>query len=180
MKKAVVLIGHGGIPSDFPADKVGRLKALEAQRQRMGTPVTPEEHGLDHEIRTWPRTPKNDPFCFGVRAIAAKLAPQLPETKLVLAYNEFCGPSIEQAVEMLVSEGFEQIKLLTTMFTPGGVHSEFEIPKIVRQLQVKYPNASIEYPWPFNLDHVAHFLAAQIVDTIPQISSPLLAQTPGA
>lgn len=161
-KKSVVLIGHGGVPKDFPAEKVGRLRLLEAQRQRMGTMISAEEEALDHEIRTWPRTPENDPFCFGIRAIALKLEPKLVDTKLAIAYNEFCGPSIEQAVEMLVSEGFGQIKLLTTMFTPGGVHSEFEIPEIVEQLQIKHPQVCIEYPWPFNLDHVASFLSEQL------------------
>lgn len=141
MKKAVVLIGHGGVPKDFPPEKIG----------------------LDHEIRSWPRTPENDPFYFGMRAIAAKLALKLPDTKLVLAFNEFCAPSIEQAVEMLITEGFDEIKLLTTMFTPGGVHSEFEIPKIIKTLQKKHPQACITYPWPFNLDHVATFLSAQVL-----------------
>lgn len=158
MKKAIVLIGHGGVPKDFSPEKTGRLKALEAQRQRQQTPVTSEEKTLDHEIRTWPRTPENDPFCFGTRAIAQKLEPKLQNTKLVIAYNEFCGPSIEEAVGNLVSEGFEQITLLSTMFTPGGIHSEFEIPEIIRELKLKYPQVEISYPWPFDLESIAEFL----------------------
>ena len=140
MKKAVVLIGHGGVPKDFPPQKIG----------------------LDAEIRAWPRTPQNDPFCFGLRAIAAQLEPKLPGIKLVTAYNEFCAPSIEQAVDALVLEGFEQIQLLTTMFTPGGVHSELEIPEIVKTLQTRHPSVQISYPWPFDLDHVANFLSGHL------------------
>ncbi|MES2503600.1 MAG: CbiX/SirB N-terminal domain-containing protein [Myxococcota bacterium] len=162
MKKSVVLIGHGGIPKDFPNEKVSRLKILESQRQRAKTPMTEEESTLDHEIRTWPRTRENDPFCFGVQAIAKHLAPKLMPTKLVLAYNEFCGPSIDEAVDQLVNEGFQHITLLTTMFTPGGVHSEVEIPEIAEALQAKYSHVQIEYPWPFDLNHVAEFLAAQL------------------
>lgn len=162
MKKAVILIGHGGVPKDFPSEKVGRLRMLEAQRQRAGTLISAEEQALDSEMRTWPRTPENDPFYFGIRAIAARLEPKLANVRLVTAYHEFCAPSIEQAVEMLVVEGFDNIKLLTTMFTPGGVHSEFEIPEIVNQLQRKYPEVNVEYPWPFNLDHVADFLTSQL------------------
>ena|SRR3989338_9194699 len=162
MKQAVILIGHGGVPEDFPAEKVGRLRMLEAQRQRLKTPITPEEQALDHEIRNWPRTPKNDPFCFGIQAIAQKLAQKIPDKKLVIAYNEFCGPSIEQATENLVLEGFTHITLLTTMFTPGGVHSEFEIPEITQTLRLKYPLVQINYPWPFDLNQVAGFLVEQL------------------
>src|SRR3989338_7139876 len=133
MKKAVILIGHGGVPKDFPHEKIGR----------------PE---YEDDIRNWPRTPQNDPFCFGMKAIAAKLEPKLQDTKLVLAYNEFCGPSIEQAVESLVTENFQDVTFLTTMFTPGGVHSEEEIPEIIETLRAKYPGVVFRYPWPFDLD----------------------------
>ena len=170
MKQAVILIGHGGIPTDFPVDKVGRLKALETERQRLKTPISPEEQALDHEIRTWPRTPKTDPFCFGIQAIAQKLAQKIPDKKLVIAYNEFCGPSIPEAAETLISNDFEQITLLTTMFTPGGIHSEFEIPKITRELKLKYPQVQIIYPWPFDLEQVAHFYSAVLKQPQPTYS----------
>ncbi len=161
MKKAVVLIGHGGVPRDFPADKVGRLRMLEAARQRAGTIMTDEEAMLDHEIRSWPRTPANDPFHFGILAIARSLEPKLKGAKLVIAYNEFCGPSIEDAVADLVEQEFQEITLLTTMFTPGGVHSEVEIPEIAHALQSQYPGVKITYPWPFDLNQVADLLAMQ-------------------
>jgi hypothetical protein len=32
-KTAVVLVGHGGVPKDYPRELVNRLKALEAQRR---------------------------------------------------------------------------------------------------------------------------------------------------
>ncbi|MBH1989367.1 MAG: CbiX/SirB N-terminal domain-containing protein [Myxococcaceae bacterium] len=162
-KKAVILIGHGGVPSDYPSDKISRLRMLEAQRNRNGASISQEERSLDQEIRAWPRTPENDPFCFGVQAIAEKLAQKLEDRTLRIAYNEFCGPSIEEAVRMLVSEGYRDIQLLTTMFTPGGVHSAFEIPEIVKNLQEQYPDVQICYPWPFDLDRVADFLAEHVL-----------------
>jgi sirohydrochlorin cobaltochelatase len=144
-KNAVILIGHGGVPRDFPREKIGR----------------PE---FEDEIRNWPRTPENDPFCFGMKAIAAKLEPKFPDAKLVLAYNEFCAPSIEQAVEDLAAENFENITFLTTMFTPGGIHSEVEIPEAIEALRIKYPNVRFNYPWPFNLDKIAQFLSEHTIN----------------
>ena len=160
--KAVVLIGHGGVPKDFPSEKVSRLRMLEAQRQRNNTEMSDEEAKIDHEIRSWPRTKENDPFHFGVLSIAKHLQEKIGDTKLMVAYNEFCGPSIEEATEQLVNEGYKHVVFLTTMFTPGGVHSEFEIPVIVDTLKKQYPTVQFEYPWPFNMDQVATFLSAQL------------------
>lgn len=160
--KAVVLIGHGGVPKDFPSEKASRLRMLEAQRQRANTSISDEEAALDHEIRSWPRSKENDPFHFGVLSIARHLQEKIGNTKLVTAYNEFCGPSIEAATDQLVHEGYDHVVFLTTMFTPGGIHSEFEIPAIVYSLKKKYPTVQFEYPWPFNMDQIATFLSAQL------------------
>ncbi len=160
--KAVILIGHGGVPKDFPSEKVSRLRVLEAQRQKNGEAITNEEQKLDHEIRSWPRTKDNDPFHFGVLSIAKHLQAKIGDTKLSVAYNEFCGPSIAEASELLVKDGYNHVVFLTTMFTPGGLHSEFEIPAIVDTLKKQYPAVQFEYPWPFNMDRVASFLSAQL------------------
>lgn len=138
MKKAVVLIGHGGVPRDFPRDQIGN----------------------EAKIRAWPRTPDNDPFYFGMELIRRSLEPRVG-VPVVLAFNEFCAPSIEDAVADLVSQGFTEITLLTTMFTPGGVHSEIEIPEIAHAVQKQYPGVKISYPWPFDLNQVADLLAMQ-------------------
>ena len=61
-KKGVVLVGHGGIPKDYPGDLVSKLKRLEAQRRAAGQPMSAEELELDTKIRTWPRTPGNRPL----------------------------------------------------------------------------------------------------------------------
>ena len=82
--------------------------------------------------------------------------------RLVVAYNEFCAPSLESAIEDLVVEGFQRLVLTTTMFTPGGSHSELEIPEIVEQARKLHPEVDIRYAWPFDLDRAAGFLAEQI------------------
>ena len=54
----VILVGHGGIPKDYPGDLVTKLKRLEGQRKAAGAPMSKEEHELDQKIRLWPRTPE--------------------------------------------------------------------------------------------------------------------------
>lgn len=162
-KEAVVLIGHGGTASDIPRQLVAELKRLEGERQaRRETEMSPREAELDETVREWPRTPETDPYKFGVEEIAAALAPKLEGRKLVVAYNEFCAPSVEDAIGDLVKEGFTRIRLISTMFTRGGVHAECEIPGIVIVANKKHPGVTVDYAWPFDNEAIASFLAAQL------------------
>lgn len=161
--EAVVLIGHGGTASDTPRALVSELKRLEGERQaRKGVEMSPREAELDKQIREWPRTPETDPYKHGVESIAKALAPKLSGRRLVVAYNEFCAPSVEDAIEGLVGEGCERILLISTMFTRGGIHAEFEIPAIVRETRRKHPRVAVEYAWPYDSGFIADFLAAQL------------------
>jgi sirohydrochlorin cobaltochelatase len=161
--EAVVLIGHGGSASDIPRALVSELKRLEGERQtRKGLTMSPREAELDKQVREWPRTPETDPYKFGVEAIAEALGPKLPGRRLVVAYNEFCAPSVESAIEGLVGEGCTRILLISTMFTRGGIHAEFEIPAIVVETRKKHPGVDVEYAWPYDPGFIADFLAAQL------------------
>ena len=167
-KEAVVLIGHGGSPADIPRALVAELKRLEGERQaRRVLEMSPREAELDKQVREWPRTPATDPYKFGVEEIAAALAPKLGGRRLVTAYNEFCAPSVENAIEGLVKEGFERILLISTMFTRGGIHAECEIPGIVIETRKKHPRVQVEYAWPFDAGFIADFLAAQLARAVP-------------
>ena len=160
--RGVVLVGHGGIPKDCPQELVTRLKRLEAQRRAAETPPTPEERELDTKIRRWPRTPATDPYQPGLEAVAAQLRVQLGGVLFAVAYNEFCTPSLEEAVESLINQGTTDITVTTTMFTPGGSHSEIEIPEILDHLRMQHPGVELRYAWPFDLGLAASMLAKQI------------------
>ncbi|HVA66699.1 MAG TPA: CbiX/SirB N-terminal domain-containing protein [Elusimicrobiota bacterium] len=167
MKNAVVLVGHGGSPSDFPKDKIARLKRLESERAASGrSDMNAEEKALDSEIRNWPRTPKTDPYQAGLAALAKKLQESLGR-KVVAAYNEFCGPDVETAVTGLIKEGCGRIVLATTMYTRGGIHSETEIPRLVQKLRMQYPDAELVYAWPMDETFIVEFLVKVIDGAAP-------------
>lgn len=157
-RKGVVLVGHGGIPRDFPREKVTQLKALESRRKKTGGPPSQEEQDLETQIRSWPRTPLTDPYQAGLESLADSLRPLLGGSTLKLAYNEFCAPTLDEAVERCVEENMDEITVLPSMLTPGGIHSEIEIPETIDRLRKKHPSVKIRYIWPFNMDGVAHML----------------------
>jgi sirohydrochlorin cobaltochelatase len=160
--QGVVLVGHGGIPRDCPQELVTRLKRLEAHRRAAKQPPSAEEMELDSRIRRWPRTDATDPYRSGLEAVAAALRPRLGDVLFAIAYNEFCAPSLEEAVEALIAQGATQITVTTTMFTPGGSHAEIEIPEILERLKTQHPGVPLRYAWPFDLEQVASTLAQQL------------------
>jgi len=115
--------------------------------------MSTEEVDLDRKVRQWLRNPTTDPYKAGADAIAERLSARVG--RVVVAFNEFCAPSLEDAVHELAREGVLQVTVVTTMLTPGGMHSEIEIPDAVRALQCTYPEIRIRYAWPFDLDAVA-------------------------
>jgi sirohydrochlorin cobaltochelatase len=156
---AVLLVGHGATASDMPRDLVQRLKQLEGRRHAAGEAMGDEERALDARIRAWPRTPATDPYQAGLEALAARLRPLLGRARLAVAYNEFCAPTIAAAVADLVADGARDVMVVPTMLTPGGVHSEVDIPAILAELRAAHPQVQLRYAWPVDLDRVARLLA---------------------
>ena len=161
---AVLLVGHGGWPSDCPEELAGKLKRLESKRRKDKSPPSKEEIELDGVVRAWPRTPETDPYKYGLESLASRLAEHLPGHSMGLAYNEFCDPTIGRAASRLVQEGANTIIIVSTMFTPGGSHSEKEIPEEMELLQQQFPQVEFIYAWPFDMDRVAGMLADHVSD----------------
>ena len=160
--KAVVLVGHGAVARDCPREWVTRLKALEARRRASGGPMSTEERELDARVRRWPRTAQTDPYGAGLAALAAHVRRQLDGRLFAVAYNEFCAPTIEEAVDALVASGAGEVLVVPSMLTPGGVHSEIEIPDVLAHLRARYPDLTLRYAWPFDLERIAAMLVEHL------------------
>ena len=172
-KKAVLLVGHGGLPSDIPSEIVEKFMRAHKTRIKAGGPITEQEVELDTTIRKWQRTPESDPYKSGLESLASHMEPMLKGYELKTAYNEFCYPAIEDAVDELVKENVSEIVIVTTMITRGGSHSENEIPEELQTLRLKHPNIEIQYAWPFSMDAFALFLTDHIktFNPAPSLSS---------
>ena len=158
-RRGIVLVGHGGIPTDCPPVLVMNLKRLEAQRRNSCGPPTIEEIELDRRIRHWPRTKDTDPYQAGLESLAAHVRPLVTERLFAVAFNEFCAPTLEEAVQDLIAAGAQDITVVSSMLTPGGSHSELEIPRTLQQLRQQHPDIVLRYAWPFDLTAVARMLA---------------------
>lgn len=166
----VVLVGHGQPASDCPPQLIGELMMLEWRANgahghgAASDPAAVERRvaELDATIRNWPRTAENDPYRVGFERLAEILQPMLGTDLFAIGYNEFCRPSTTEAVESLVGRGARRVLVISVMMTPGGVHSERDIPRELEALRQRYPGVTIEYAWPFDLEHVARLLTEHL------------------
>jgi len=159
---AVVLVGHGGLPRDFPRELVLELKQLERARRAGQAAVSRREGELEQQLRHWPRTPETDPYRYGLFEIADRLRAKLGATPLYVAFNEFCAPSVAEALTAAISDGAHRVVVVPSMLTPGGSHSEVEIPESIARVQKHHPNVQLVYAGPFDPTPVAELLAGRI------------------
>jgi len=94
--------------------------------------------------------------------LGAQLQPLLKGIMFKLAYNEFCSPTLEGSIVELISLGAREITVIPSMLTPGGSHSEREVPQNIEFLRSKYPDITLKYAWPFDLSRVSQMLADQL------------------
>jgi sirohydrochlorin cobaltochelatase len=158
----VLLVGHGAVPKDYPGNAVTRLRTLEAQHRVSGDPPSDEERELQTRLRRWPRTPETDPYQAGLEALASHLRPLLPNVSLTIAYLEFCAPTLEEAVEHMVTTAVTDITVVPSMLTAGGVHSEVDIPTILDDIRKRHPMIDLRYAWPVDQRLLARMLAEQL------------------
>ena len=117
---------------------------------------------LDAKIRRWPRHAGNDPYKTGLEQLAAALRPMVRTELFAIGYNEFCRPSIGEAIDEVIRQGATRVLIVPSMLTPGGVHAEHDIPLALDAVRRAHPDVVLEYVWPFDLAQVAALLAAHV------------------
>jgi sirohydrochlorin ferrochelatase len=168
MKTVVVLAVHGMPPSDFPeTDRaeffrlrtaLGARRSADAQERAQMEARLAE---LDRKMRGWPRNPQNDSFHEYSESLAKQLSEQT-HLEVRTGYNEFCNPTLKDAIESAIAEGAGKVIIVTPMMTRGGSHAEREIPDEIKEIQAQHPGVQLVYGWPFDTASITSFLADQI------------------
>jgi sirohydrochlorin cobaltochelatase len=165
VKTVIVLAMHGAPPSDFPPLELAEWFALH---QRMEQAIGDQRAALqqrwaqlEQRMRSWPRTPHNDRFHAHSLEMGSQLG-QVTGLPVIVGFNEFCAPSLEEALERAVAEGARRVIVVTPMMTRGGEHAERDIPAAIQLVQMRHSEVNIVYAWPFDGSDVACFLAARI------------------
>lgn len=164
-KAVIVLAMHGSPPLDFPRDELTEFMGLHARLEHASDPAATAarlRYGqLEAKMRDWPRTGQNDPFYSGSQELARHLR-QESGLEVIVGFNEFCAPALDEALERAVARKAGKVIVVTPMMTRGGEHSAVDIPEAIRRAQKKYPASKIVYAWPFPTEDIARFLSSQV------------------
>lgn len=158
----LILAAHGVPAADYPSWRVGLLMMLETSGEliRRFSFLRRWRDVLDHQMRGWPRTNQNDPYKSAVDELASRLETYMG-CQVLVGYNEFCAPTIMEAIDRAVVVGARRIVVLPTMIMRGNEHTEREIYEVVVDARQRYPVIEVHYAFPFDLERVVAFLAEQ-------------------
>ncbi len=165
MAVIIVLATHGVPPRDFPPAEMAEFFGLHARIEAGGHGMQPAQREryrvLDERLRSWPRTPANDPFHAASLDLAARLA---RETRLetIVGFNEFCGPSLDAAFAEAAARGAGKVIVVTPMLTRGGDHAERDIPEAIDRARAAHRGTAFVYAWPFPDGAILGLLADQV------------------
>jgi sirohydrochlorin cobaltochelatase len=165
VKTLIVLASHGSPPNDFPPAELAEFFGLQGRLEHAHGHVPPEmEQRYEHlkaRVLTWPRTESNDPFWAATNEMAKALQ-QASGSPVLVGFNEFCAPTLDEVLSASVKQGATHIIVVTPMLTRGGEHAEKDIPAAIHRAERDHPAVVIRYVWPFPMEDVARFLATQI------------------
>lgn len=157
-KISVVIVGHGAPAKDFP-----KLK----EYFKLHDSHTPEAEEIENELRNWPRNEKNDPYWAGFLKVVETFKNNYKNFYSVhYAFNEMCAPTVEEALKEAAEKNPDLILVTSIMFTPGGIHSEKDIPAAIEKFQIEHPEISIKYAWPYSPEALANFINSHLLHFI--------------
>ena len=165
MSTVVILAMHGVPPRDVPptemAEFFGLHARVEAGAHGMAPALLQRYRGLEARLRAWPRTRDNDPFHAASLDLAARLARET-DLEVIVGFNEFCGPSLDEALAAAAATGARKVIVTTPMLTQGGEHAERDIPAAIGRARDAFPGVEFVYAWPFESSAVIGLLAGQV------------------
>lgn len=163
----MVLAAHGAPPSDYPRMRVGLLMMLEyaPKRTRRLFFLRSWHDRLVREVVNWPRTRASDPYKAAVDDLVLGLSSRLG-LPVFAGYNEFCAPTVGEAIDLAVGDGAERVFVVPTMLLRGNSHTESEIHGAVLEAGRRHPQTRIEYAWPFSDEHLVALFAGQVTSCL--------------
>ena len=78
-----------------------------------------------------------------IEAVAMQISRRESKAQVCCAYLEICSPTLPEAAANLIANGAQRIKIFP-LFLGVGKHAREDLPLLVNQLRVAYPNVAVE------------------------------------
>jgi sirohydrochlorin cobaltochelatase len=103
------------------------------------------------------------------RAIAARVAATRPDLAVKLAFLEFQGPVLADAIKELVDAGHRNIRIAPLFMAQGG-HLKNDVPKLLDGIRASHPSLQLELlPAIGDVAELRDAIAAWLVKAAPEI-----------
>lgn len=166
MRDILVLAMHGSPPLDFPAGELSEFFGLHMSLESGAVPaerraaMEARHSALEEKVVRWPRDGMNDKFLTATIELAEALQ-RASGLEVIYGFNEFCAPTLAEALDGAAASGARRAMVVTPMMTRGGGHSEHDIPESIELARGRHPGMEYIFAWPFPTDRVAVLLASQ-------------------
>ncbi|UCE97255.1 MAG: CbiX/SirB N-terminal domain-containing protein [Dehalococcoidia bacterium] len=165
MKIIAVLVMQGIPPRDFPQYEVAELFTLSTRLKYtygVEREALEKRHTeLDKKIRNWPRTEHNDPLIASSHQLSTLLK-QTTNYEVIVAYNEYCSPSVDEALDLAVRSGADKIVVIPMSMVSVGGQLEVDIAKAIEHAQSWRIGIPITCAWPFDISEVIQLIKKHI------------------
>ena len=77
-----------------------------------------------------------------LRRLAAQLAELAPDARVELAFLEFMTPTLDVAIDTLVGEGRQRLRVIPVFLAQGG-HLKRDVPVLIDTARARHPGVEI-------------------------------------
>jgi sirohydrochlorin cobaltochelatase len=110
----------------------------------------------------WPRNENNDAYWAGFMKVVKEVEKTNKYSSVHPAFNEMCAPTVDEALNEALKTNPDEILITSIMVTPGGGHSEHDIPKTIEAFKKKNPSIKVVYAWPYDPADISNMLIGQL------------------
>lgn len=105
------------------------------------------------------------------RAIAARVASNRPDLDVRLAFLEFQPPALTDAINALVDNGHQHIRIAPLFMAQGG-HLKNDVPKLLDNIRNSHPSLQLDLlPAIGDVPELRDAIASWLVTAAPEISA---------
>lgn len=158
-KTSIILIGEGGIPTDFPKNDLYALLTLKS-KINLNLPLNDEENKifeeLNERLKRWNRNFRNDEH-YHILMDLKNMIYLKTRMKIELAFLDNCKPELYEAIEKFINEGFKNIVLISPNFLISK-ENLLKINDILDFIKRKYNNINLIDLTQININQITDFL----------------------
>ncbi|MGC8942887.1 MAG: hypothetical protein ACP5KX_02115 [Caldisericia bacterium] len=143
-KTCIIVIGEGGIPTDFPKNELIKFLNLKSKIE-CGINLQEEENiifeELSSKIKKWKRNFRNDEYYHSLVDLQNLIFIK-SKIKTEIAFLDYCEPDLFKVLINLIENGYEKIILISPSLILSK-QNEFKINDILNFIELKYKDLKI-------------------------------------